>query len=107
MSALQLTQADHGKTIPATVGTPVAISLAENPATGFRWAVDQADPQAIELKSSDYASPHNAGIGGGGTRTMLFELKKNGALHLMLKLWRDWEGDASISQRFACTFDIR
>lgn len=107
MSSIHLTQADQGKTISAQIGAQVTISLSENPTTGYRWAVDKVDAQYIELKSSDYVLPSSTGVGGGGTRHLTFALKKNGTAQLKLKLWRDWEGDASVTERFALNFVIR
>jgi inhibitor of cysteine peptidase len=45
-------------------------------------------------------------VGRGGTRTFTFIGKNAGTVDLQLKLWREWEGDSSIRERFEVTIDI-
>ena len=107
VSQLTITQADRGKTFTVRRGDRIAINLAENPSTGYEWAIDKIDSQAMELEDSEFFLPENAGIGGGGERIFTFRTKARGITRLQLKEWRPWEGDRSIIQRFEVTFQIK
>lgn len=106
VSQLTITQADRGKTFTVRRGDAIIINLAENPTTGYEWALDKIDSQAIELENSEFSFPKNAGIGGGGERIFTFKAKATGIARLQLKEWRPWSGDRSIAQRFDVTFQI-
>jgi inhibitor of cysteine peptidase len=107
VATITLTRAEHGKSIEAQVGDRITVSLDENPTTGFRWAIDKSDDDVVTLKSSEYAAASGSRIGGGGQRVMTFEARKAGVAVIHLKLWREWEGDQSITQRFAVTLRVR
>ncbi len=107
VSQLTITQADRGKTFTVRRGDAIAIELAENPTTGYRWAIDKIDSQVLELQNSEFSLPENAGIGGGGERIFTFRTKATGITRLQLKEWRPRSGDRSIVQRFNVTFQIK
>jgi inhibitor of cysteine peptidase len=99
-----LTPADAGKTIAVHSGERVTIQLDENPTTGYRWAIDQIDEQILTLENSSFvAAP---GVGSGGQRTFQFRAHSPGTVHLQLKNWREWLGDASIRDRFDVTIAV-
>ena len=107
MATITLTRTDHGRSIEAQVGDRITVSLEENPTTGFRWAVDKNDDDVVALSSSEYAVVPRSRVGGGGQRVVTFEVRKTGASAIQLKLWRAWEGDQSVTQRFAVTLRVR
>ncbi len=107
MVTITLTRAEHGKSIEAQVGDLITVSLDENPTTGFRWALDKSDDDVVALTSSEYAVASGSRMGGGGQRVVTFEVRKTGVSAIQLKLWRAWEGDQSITQRFAVTLRVR
>jgi len=107
MATITLTRADHGKSIEVQVGDLITVSLDENPTTGFRWAIDKSDDDVVALQSSEYAAASGSRMGGGGQRVVTFEARKAGVAVIHLKLWREWEGDQSITQRFAVTLRVR
>jgi inhibitor of cysteine peptidase len=92
-----------GKSIEAQVGDLITVSLDENPTTGFRWVVDQSDEDIVALSSSEYAAAPGSKVGRGGRRVVTFEVRKAGVSTIQLKLWRAWEGDSSVAQRFGVT----
>lgn len=106
VSQLTITQADRGKTFTVRNGDVIIINLAENPSTGYEWAIDKIDSNALELQNSEFSLPENAGLGGGGERIFTFRTKATGTTRLQLKEWRPWSGDRSIVQRFDVTFQI-
>jgi inhibitor of cysteine peptidase len=107
MSVITLTEADQGKTVTVRPGQSVVVQLAENPTTGFRWALAQGNEEIVTLRDSNYVMAPGAGIGGGGQRTFTFEARKPGSVQLQLKLWREWEGEPSVLQRFNVTIEVR
>jgi inhibitor of cysteine peptidase len=105
MSQLQLTRSNHDKTVSAAAGDDVTITLDENPTTGYRWFIENSNPDVIEVKSSDFA-PGAGGSGAGGTRQITLVLQKPGTARLELNSRRDWEAPSSASDRFAVTFVV-
>jgi inhibitor of cysteine peptidase len=101
-----LTQADNGRTIEAQPGARIVVTLPENPTTGYSWAMD-GEGEALPLVSSEYAATPAAGVGGGGKRTLVFEAKTPGTASLRLKRWREWEGEASVRERYAVTVQVK
>ena len=101
-----LTRTDGGSTVELRVGDVVAVRLTENPSTGFVWSTESANGDALRLVGSEYLTPADGGVGGGGQRSLLFRAVATGTVELRLKLWREWEGDKSIVDRFAATVRV-
>lgn len=106
MSSFVLTEEDKGKTITIHQGDQVVINLKENPTTGYRWAIDKVDNALLVPDQAGYSQSPGGGIGSGGRRLFVFNAKGPGTVHLQLKLWREWEGDTSIIDRFDVTIQI-
>ena len=106
VSQLTITQTDQDKTFTVRSGDVIVINLAENPTTGYRWAINKIDSNVIELQNSEFSLPKNASVGGGGERIFTFKTKATGIARLQLKEWRPWEGDRSIVQQFSVTLQI-
>ena len=105
---LELTQADNGKSVEARPGDLIIIRLPENPTTGFRWTVDKVDPLYVEAQGSSFSAARDAAVGGGGERTFSFKVKGEGGTgNIGLKLWREWEGDASVIERYRVAVKVR
>jgi inhibitor of cysteine peptidase len=94
-----LTERENGRSVTVSVGTVVTVRLPEAPTTGYRWAVEAAS--GVELIADRTAA--SGAIGGEGMRELEFRVSKPGRHDLRLKRWRDWEGDASVIDRFAVT----
>jgi inhibitor of cysteine peptidase len=60
-----LTEKDQRRTIDLHVGEAVSVTLNENATTGYRWAIEQVDPQLIEARAAQPKYPANP-IGSGG-----------------------------------------
>jgi inhibitor of cysteine peptidase len=104
---LALTRADNNRTAELRVGERLEVRLPENPATGFSWAVDENDRRLLALEDTAYTPPDEAGfIGARGQRTFRFTARQPGDVALKLKYWRVWEGDGSVTERFAVTLKI-
>jgi len=102
-----LLHTDSSKSIEVQSGDTVVVRLDENPTTGFQWAIDKSNDAILTLQDSDYAPAPDSRVGGGGQRVFTFKAQKAGAVDLQLKLWRQWEGDQSITDRFVVILQIR
>ena len=83
--------------------------LPENATTGYRWHVDEPDDM-LRLVSDGYRQvAETAGaepvFGRGGLREFRVEVAGSGTATMSLKLWREWEGDSSVTQRVAVVID--
>ncbi len=106
-AVVTLTRVDDGKAIEVQPGDTIIVRLDENATTGFQWAVDKSGDDILTLQNSDYAPAPGSKIGGGGQRIFTFRAQKAGAVGLQLKLWRQWEGDKSVIERFAVAIEVR
>ncbi len=102
-----LTEADDGKTVEVGRGEQLGIRLSENPTTGFRWEIDKNNPEILALSGDQNIQAADVGIGGGSQRVLSFEAKSEGIDHLELKLWREWEGERSVTRRYSVTVRVR
>src|ERR1700758_5378544 len=81
-----LTAADNGRTVELPVGDEVALRLPENATTGYRWAIDSADANLVDIKEGQYVSTSEK-MGGGGEAQWLIKAKAPGATSIKLKRW--------------------
>jgi inhibitor of cysteine peptidase len=107
-SVVTLTQTDQGKSVRVGVGEKVEVTLPENPTTGFQWALEPNPDQILKLEGSTYVPPApQTKPGGGGTQIFSFSGQTPGTATLQFKLWREWQGDASVRQRFSVTVQVQ
>lgn len=92
-----------GKSYEVKLGQPFGVELAENPTTGYRWAVHEPDRGIIEEVGHGFLPSPEAGTGGGGTCILTLRIHQKGEHHVRLKLWREWEGDNSTAKWFSFT----
>jgi len=100
---MQLDEQHSGRSIDVECSEVVAVHLKENPTTGYRWTIENADGLDLE---ADRNSAANA-PGAAGIREFLFRAKQPGSHELRLKNWREWEGDKSVIGRFAVRITVR
>lgn len=62
--------------------------------------------QVVTIERDDYSTT-SSGIGGSGMRSFILKATQSGSALFRLKLWREWEGDASIRERFEVAFHIK
>ncbi len=102
MATLTLTKADDGRSVRMGGADEIVLQLPENPTTGYRWQIERID-RALELTADTYQASPTVRIGSGGVREFRFRRVAPGDARLELKHWQEWEGDRSISERFAIT----
>lgn len=96
--------ADNGKTVSVRKGTEVQVELEDRGTTGYRWSIDAIDDRVL-APAGEQAVAY-PGIGAGSHRVFRFETRGAGSSQLSLKLWRSWEGDSSVIQRFDVTVRV-
>ena len=100
-----LGEADDGKTVRLHVGDQLTIDLHENATTGYRWAFDAADPAIATVRGAEFTGA--AGVGAGGRMRWVVTAVASGETRLHGKLWRQWEGEGSVKQRYAVTVRVQ
>jgi inhibitor of cysteine peptidase len=105
-TSTSLTSSDNGKTIQVHAGDEINIALDSNPTTGYKWAIEKSDATLLALKQSSFSASSSV-PGSGGTQVFTFVAKSTGTVDLQLKYWRSFEGDKSITRRFAVTIQIQ
>lgn len=106
MNRIALNEADNGRPIELHVGDVLNVTLEENPTTGFLWAADVSDRRVLEEDESEYSPVSTAGIGGGGSRTLIFRAVAPGECRISATHMRSWEGEASALGRFAVAVHV-
>jgi inhibitor of cysteine peptidase len=104
---LIVTRTDHNRTAEPRVGERLVVRLPENPSTGFTWAIEETDRRLLALDGTDYAEPTEGFVGARGLRSFTFTARQPGEVALKFKYWRFWEGDASATEHYAITVQIR
>jgi inhibitor of cysteine peptidase len=100
---LTLTAADSGTSRRLAVGDQVAVDLAENPTTGYRWHA-AIDPDALRPRTDEFTSDGPA-TGAPGHRRMSFEVLQPGSVELRLRNYRSWEPDEVVDE-FVVTLEV-
>lgn len=106
MKQVVLSEADAGSVHVVQQDDDVLLSLPETPSTGYRWSIDASHPD-IALVDAGRRGATTGGVGAPGTREFPIRGTKKGTVVLNAKLWREWEGEASISKRLKFTLDFR
>lgn len=66
-------EADNGQTVTMAAGDVLQMMLAENPTTGYTWAVVTNDEAVLRPSDDPAYEAESDAIGAGGTRTFLFD----------------------------------
>jgi inhibitor of cysteine peptidase len=101
-----LSEADDGKVLEAAPGDAIIVRLEENPSTGYRWAVDEIEGDAVIAEADDFVRSPARGVGGGGHRTFTFSAKEPGMALIAVKRWREWGGEDSVVERFRASVRV-
>ena len=85
------TENDNGSTGTIAANTRFAVTLAENPTTGYSWNASTSD--GLTILSSDFqGSQHEEGmVGVGGTRTWVILASGTGIQTFSATYLRSWE----------------
>lgn len=103
---LLLTETDNDRTVDIRLGETVRVDLPENATAGYRWAIDRYDEEFIEALATEPSYTAST-IGSGGEVAFIFQGKKIGDGEIVLKYWRHWEGDSSVTTRFRIRLHVQ
>jgi inhibitor of cysteine peptidase len=104
-AAMTLGVADSGRTVEVRAGETIALELPENATTGYTWTFDGLDERIVTAHESGFARDSEA-VGSGGVMRWSLRAVAPGTAQVRLKLWRRWEGDASVQRRYAVTVNV-
>ncbi|MEI6848054.1 MAG: protease inhibitor I42 family protein [Chlorobiaceae bacterium] len=104
-TTMMLVEKNNGQTVNIRLGETTQITLPENATTGYRWGIDQYDEEFITILDTEPHYTANA-VGSGGAVTFIVQGKKIGLGEVLLKNWRIWEGDSSVSERFHIKLNV-
>jgi inhibitor of cysteine peptidase len=91
-----VTRVGNCAVVDVKVSDVVEVSLDENPTTGYRWAMEGLDEAILGLEVQEFISSSDAGVGGGGSRTLCFRVISPGTASIILKKWREWDANSSV-----------
>lgn len=102
---IELTEADSGGTIEASVGDEITISLAGNPTTGYSWnTLQPRNADVVAFKDRDYEASSDA-VGSGGTEELTYEAVAAGDATVELGYFQPWE-PGQVDQTFTVTVRV-
>lgn len=89
------------------VGQTLIVSLPSNPATGFRWQLQEASSELLKSLGPEVFSTQDSNlIGGEGLSTWRFMALEAGQGQLLLAYQRPWEADAEPTDLFDCRIEV-
>jgi predicted secreted protein len=106
---LTVTARENGETLVMRSGETLRVVLSANAGTGFSWDLDRVERTLIEPLGGEIRHapgqplPNGTALplaGGPQQITVLFRVLRPGRSAVTLKLWRPWEGEGSIVERF-------
>jgi inhibitor of cysteine peptidase len=97
----------HGRIIELALGQTLELKLDENPTTGYRWGLENSNPEVITLEYTTFALPQTTAVGSGGQRVWQFRGVARGQSWLKLKHWRPWSGESSVLETFETTVHVQ
>lgn len=103
---LEVDRSYDGREVTLGVGEVVALSLAENPTTGFRWDFAVKPEPACTLVKSTFERATGS-PGKGGTHRWRFQAVHPGSGEIELEYRRPWEKETPPSQTFKLTVRVR
>ncbi len=89
---------ESGGRVCVGTGDRVTLRLAENPATGYRWALS-AISGVIEAESSEFHPGASARPGAGGERVIVLRATQRGDGVAEFILVRSWQPDQPVERR--------
>jgi len=98
MPATTVSEAQSGSVLKLKRGDELIVSLAENPTTGFRWAVEANAAPCLSAASSEFQPSGASAAGAGGHRVFRFLAASPGKSQLRLVLRQEWQPNAPASR---------
>ncbi len=99
-------EADNGQTVTMAVGDMLQLMLAENPTTGYTWAIVTNDEAVLAPSGEPAYEVESDAIGAGGTKTFMFQAVAPGTSLLQLVNARQWETAVEPAETFQLTVQV-
>jgi inhibitor of cysteine peptidase len=81
---VQITEAQNGQTVRLALNDTADVTLAENPSTGYTWALQASVGPTLEMIGTNYVPDSPGTVGGGGKRTWTFKAVQPGTKAVLL-----------------------
>lgn len=101
---ITLGEAENGGTFDVETGREFAISLDENPTTGYQWALSV--PDGIVQDSEGFEPPADGLVGAGGVRTWTLHGETPGTYEITAEYRRPWETAGEPAMNFSVTIEV-
>lgn len=100
------TEKDANSTVNVPVATEFAVSLAENPTTGYQW--NATISSGLTLVSDNYTQTAGTEkmVGAGGVRTWILQGNETGAQNFAAVYKRSWEATTGNETSYALNINI-
>ncbi len=95
-----MTEKESGTSIDLHSGDTLAISLPDNPTTGFRWETESVNEHILHPVEEPVYEPSSNLVGSGGRTTFQFTAANAGNTPLRLVYRRSFEKDAPPASTF-------
>jgi inhibitor of cysteine peptidase len=106
LPGLTIDETSNGQTLEAALGQTLEICLKENPTTGFRWRMAQADGPVTTLLR-DAFEPGRQAPGQPGIHRWQFKVVAAGSGPVRFVYRRSWEDDAAAARVFTVTLRVK
>jgi inhibitor of cysteine peptidase len=103
---VRLGPADNGRRVTLAVGACVALTLRQNPTTGYSWSVASSGEPVMHQEGDASFVPDGRQRGGGGTVTCRFRAAKAGRAEVTLVYSRPWEKNTTPAGTFRFTVEV-
>jgi inhibitor of cysteine peptidase len=81
------------------IGDVVEVRLPEKPSTGYRWQLEDTDPEVAVLEISYTSSSDRRVAGGPGVRIFRLRVSSHGPVDLVFRLRRPWDPHSAALER--------
>ena len=105
-SKKSVSKEDNNNKIKLEVGEELELNLPENPSTGYRWEIQEADDQRLHLQKTEFQVEPGKAIGSEGLRSWIFKAMQAGEVTLRVNHWRPWLKEKSLLESFEIYVEI-
>ncbi len=105
---VEVTAKDNGKTVNATVGNLVRITLESNPSTGYNWELRDFDYAAAIFNSSDLVARKSGNVlmGAPGDTIIVLQAVELGSQQITAVYRRPWEAPDQVAATFSFQLEV-
>jgi inhibitor of cysteine peptidase len=98
---------DNGKAVELQEGQILAVSLASNPSTGYRWEREGESSGILEQQQDADFEADSGALGAPGTETLYFSAQRTGQVTLKLVYRRPWETGVEPADTFTIEVTVQ